>query len=346
MSRDFLNSGTLLLADLQDPDLCSMPIEPRFDRIVRVTREALRVAVAGITIARNGDYWFKSISGWNIDELPAKRSLCDRARDAQGLVLVPDTLKDPTLAHHPLVAHKPHFRFYAGYPLRDLKGNFMGTLCTYDTRPRQLSARQVQVLHDLGAMAQREIFADATRDAQRQLVSKLGVARRDAMIDPLTKVWNRRAGFQLLAEAFAEGRQERGLAVGMIDVDYFKDINDTYGHQAGDEVLRKVVRLIASAVRDGDIVARYGGDEFMLILQGIDAPAVDALAKSIQQRVHEFPVKTRSAKIPISLTIGTAIAEPGACSSPGDLVKRADEVLMQIKSARPPKTRAAEASAR
>jgi diguanylate cyclase (GGDEF)-like protein len=335
MSRDFLNSGTLLLADMQEPDLCSMPIEPRFDRVVRVTREALRVAVAGITIARNGHYWFKSISGWDVDELPAERSLCDRVKDAQGLVLVPDTLEDPTLARHPLVVHKPHFRFYAGYPLRDLKGNFIGTLCTYDTRPRQLSAAQVQVLHDLGTMAQREIFADATRDAQRQLVSKLGLARKEAMIDPLTKVWNRRAGFQLLTEAFAAGAEAGGLAVGMIDVDYFKEINDIYGHPAGDEVLRKVVRIITSTVRDGDIVARYGGDEFMLILQGIEAPAVDALANRIRQRVQEFPVKTRRAHIPISLTIGTAIAEAGNSSTPDDLVKRADEALLKIKSARP-----------
>jgi diguanylate cyclase (GGDEF)-like protein len=339
--RDFLSSGTLLLADLQEPELCSMPIEPRFDRITRVAREALRVAAAGITIERNGDYWFKSVAGWDIEELPAKRSLCHLTREAQGPVVIADTFDDPVLARHPLVTGKPYIRFYAGVPLRGLRNDFLGTLCVFDTRPRQLSPSQAQVLQDLGAMAQREIFADATRDAQRQLVAKLGLARRDAMIDPLTRVWNRRAAFQLLREASADPRKSGGLAVGMIDVDYFKDINDTHGHQVGDEVLRKVARLIVSAVRDGDIVARYGGDEFILILQDIDEAALASLTQGIRERLHEFPIRTRAATLPISLTIGSALVTPGTRGDPEELVKRADEALRQLKRARPRKRRTA-----
>lgn len=334
MTRDFLNSGTLLLADLQEPELCSMPIEPRFDRIARVTREALRVAAAGITVERNGDYWFKSVAGWDIDELPARRSLCHLAKASQGLVVIADAHEDASLAQHPLVTAKPFIRFYAGYPLRDRHNEFIGTLCAFDTRPRQLSASQVQVLHDLGAMAQREIFADATRDAQRQLVTKLGLARRDAMIDPLTRVWNRRAGFHLLSEAIAERPAGKNLAIGMIDVDYFKDINDTWGHQVGDEVLRRVARLIVSAMRDGDIVVRYGGDEFMLILQGVEEGTLATLANAIRDRVNEFPIKTRTAVIPISLTIGTALVAAGAGGDVEEVIKRADEALRELKGSR------------
>jgi diguanylate cyclase (GGDEF)-like protein len=343
VSRDFLNSGTLLLADLQESELYSTPIEARFDRITRVAREALRVAATGITIEHNGDYWFKSVAGWDIEELPEKRSLCQLVKEAQALVLIPDTREHAPLAHHPLVTGKPFIRFYAGYPLRDRQDKFVGTLCAYDTRPRHLSAAQLQVLHDLGAMAQREIHADASRDAQQVLADKLGLARRDAMIDPLTKVWNRRAGFQLLTEAFAARNPATSLAVGMIDVDYFKEINDTHGHPVGDEVLRKVSRLIVSAVRDGDIVARYGGDEFLLVLQDVDATALDSIAAAIRQRIRDFPIKTRAGTIPITLTIGMALAPPGSDGSADDLVKQADEALIGIKAARTRKSRAAAA---
>ncbi|MEO7387441.1 MAG: GGDEF domain-containing protein, partial [Gammaproteobacteria bacterium] len=150
--------------------------------------------------------------------------------------------------------------------------------------------------------------------------------------------WNRRAGSQLLSETFAAGR-DCNIGIGMIDVDYFKEINDTFGHQAGDEVLRKVARLILSAVREGDILARYGGDEFLLIAKDIDGPAFEILAQSIRDRLQEFPIKTRFGMIPTTLTIGTANTELGFAITPENLIQRADEALMSIKAARPRRKR-------
>ena len=166
MQRDFLNSGTLLLADMQEPELGSMPIDPRFDRIVRVARAALRVAAAGITVERNGAFWFRSVAGWDIDELSANRSLCHRAREAQQLVLVPDTLKHPGLAHHPLVTTKPRIRFYAGYPLQLDDGACVGTLCLADTRPRALSGGDLDRLRDLASIATDELRLIGARRAR------------------------------------------------------------------------------------------------------------------------------------------------------------------------------------
>lgn len=330
---DFLNSGTLLLADIEGQDVRSMPLEPRFDRLTRVAREALRVAAAAIAIARDDSFWFKSVAGWDIEELPGKRSLCHLAIDARDLVVIPDTLEDPALARHSLVLMRPHIRFFAGYPLRDVQGRYVGGLCVYDTRPRKLSPGKIQALRDLGAMAQRELFSDDRLDAQRQLVQKLGLARREAMIDPLTRIWNRRAGFQLLQEACST-TSEATVGVGMIDVDYFKVINDTHGHQAGDDVLRKVARRIISAVRDGDIVARYGGDEFLIALRGIAEPDLQRLAEDIRARVQEFPIRTRAGAVPVTLTIGTAFVDKGTDTTPDQIVHAADEALMQLKRAR------------
>lgn len=332
-ARDFLNTSTLLLTAVREPEL-SLSLEPRFDRLTRVAREALRVAAAGIAVSREGSFWFKSIAGWDIDELPGKRSLCQLAIDKKDLVVVPDLLEDRALREHPLAKKAPHIRFYAGYPLRDAEGRYVATLCAYDTRPRTLSRTQMQVLRDLGAMAQRELMNDAARDVQRQLVSKLGAARRDAMIDALTRVWNRRAGLQLLEEACTDVRDDSAIAVAMLDLDRFKAINDSHGHQTGDEILRKVARLMVSAVRDGDVVSRYGGDEFMLIFRGLAADEVERLLERIRQRVSESPIRTRAGDMEVSVTAGSAIVEPGRLREADSLIRQADQALLRKKQGR------------
>lgn len=330
-TTEFLNTSTLLLAGVQVQDL-SLSLEPRFDRLARVTREALRVAAAGIAVARDDSFWFKAIAGWDIDELPGKRSLCQLAMDKKDLVVVPDLLEDHALREHPLATKPPHIRFYAGYPLRGADGRFVATLCAYDIRPRTLSQTQMQVLRDLGAMAQKELLSGATRDAQRKLVTKLGDARRDAMIDALTRVWNRRAGLQLLEEACSNVRDDASIAVAMVDVDHLKGVNEEHGRQAGDEILRKVVRLMVSAVRDGDVISRYGDDGFMLVLRGLTTDEVDRLVERIRQRVSESPIRTRAGEIGISVSAGIAMAEPGRLRESDVLVRLADEALLRAKT--------------
>jgi diguanylate cyclase (GGDEF)-like protein len=120
----------------------------------------------------------------------------------------------------------------------------------------------------------------------------------------------------------------------MVDLDQFKAINDQHGHQAGDEVLRKVTRIIVSSLRDHDAVARYGGDEFILVIERISQEELERLSQRIRDRVAEFPVKTRAGDIPVSVSIGTTLCKPGRTSSPEELIELADQALLGAKHRR------------
>src|SRR6185436_12349168 len=124
-------------------------------------------------------------------------------------------------------------------------------------KPREFTAADRQALADLAAMTQREMVSDRLSDAHAALTAKLSVARREAMMDPLTRLWNRRGASVLLKSSFATADQ-RGtpLTLALLDLDNFKRINDSYGHQIGDEVLRKVASRLISAVRGKDMVCR------------------------------------------------------------------------------------------
>lgn len=333
-SPDFFSTGTLLLAGLQEPEFRHVPLDPRFDRITRIARAALGVSAVGITLLREGSFWFRSSSGWGIERLPLNKSLCRLTVEARQMVIFEDASADATVANHPLVVKKPFIRFYAGYPLCDAEGDVIGTLCAFDTRPRKFSSSKIQVLRDLGAMAQNELLDSVGKEVQRKLIAKLGVARRDAMIDSLTRVWNRAAGLRLLNDACTDRDSEEQFAVCMADLDQFKRINDQYGHQTGDDILRKVARLISDTLRDGDIVSRYGGDEFLLVLRDVaSAELLEKLMERLRERISEYPLRTRSGSIETRMSVGWALARAGS-ARPEQLIERADKALLKAKGAR------------
>jgi diguanylate cyclase (GGDEF)-like protein len=155
------------------------------------------------------------------------------------------------------------------------------------------------------------------------------------MIDALTRVWNRRAAEQLLALALEQAeRDDTALAVCMLDVDRFKTINDSAGHQVGDQVLRKVAATLVSTVRDGDAVCRYGGDEFLIILQRISREEVERITERIRQRIGEFPMKTKSGQIAVAISTGVAVRSAGRHMTAEELIELADQSLYRTKQAR------------
>lgn len=335
LERPFANTETLRLAELHALTMFYTPVEGRFERLTRLAQRALGAPVAAIAFLHNGKLWFKSVQGWNIQELELEHSLCGRVVRSNQPVIVEDTSLDPEFANHPLVERGPRFRFYAGSPLVDRNRMPMGTLSVYDTRPRALSAGDVQALRDLTELVQRELFAAEIYDAQAQLLAKLDLARRSAMIDALTRVWNRRAAQELLEAAMEQAeRDDTVLGVCMIDVNQFKNINDTHDHQVGDHVLRKVASTLASNVREGDDVCRYGGDEFLLILRKTSREELERIAERVEQRVAEFPVRVRGGPVAVSISTGVALRSAGRRISSEDLVDLADQALMRRKQSR------------
>jgi two-component system cell cycle response regulator len=128
-------------------------------------------------------------------------------------------------------------------------------------------------------------------DLQAQLIAAREAQRHLAMHDPLTGLWNRAAILDILDRDLARFRREgRPVAVLMADIDHFKLINDTYGHLAGDAVLRETVARLQAVIRPYDSVGRYGGEEFLFVLSGCDHMPAVSLGERLRRAVEETPV--------------------------------------------------------
>jgi len=158
------------------------------------------------------------------------------------------------------------------------------------------------------------------------------VAHRLAEHDMLTGVLNRRAILARLRTAFLGAREKnRPLSVLFLDLDHFKRVNDSYGHRAGDECLRGVIAPIASELRQGDALGRYGGEEFLVVLPGASVANAEGVAERIRQRVEELPILISGVRVGLTMSIGIAMLDADV-KTPDDLIERADAALYLSKT--------------
>ncbi len=151
-------------------------------------------------------------------------------------------------------------------------------------------------------------------------------------IDPLTQLFNRRHLVDQLASAMAQARRHgSALSILMLDIDRFKNLNDTHGHVCGDEVLRAVGGILKASCRAGDVPARYGGEEFMLVLPSTDRAAALEAAERVRARVGEGVVECDGASLSVTCSIGLAQYDPG--ESLERFIARADAALYRAKVA-------------
>ncbi|MFI4886658.1 MAG: diguanylate cyclase domain-containing protein [Steroidobacterales bacterium] len=160
----------------------------------------------------------------------------------------------------------------------------------------------------------------------------VAAAQQLAMSDPLTGLLNRRGLEAAIARAFGAGPKSGTLAMLAIDLDHFKEVNDTLGHEAGDKVLHHVGRVIAAAVRRSDLVGRLGGDEFLAVLIDVGPPEQALqIADDIIARL-EIPLDLEGKTVRVGASIGIAIAA-GIEDGPADLLRRADAAMYASKQA-------------
>lgn len=199
-------------------------------------------------------------------------------------------------------------------------------------RPRRWQTADVRLLQNLStqvsiAIQQAKMHHDLTA-ANEQL-------RHIAYLDGLTQVANRRRFEHYLNQEWRRlSRDQAPLALIMCDIDYFKNFNDLYGHQAGDSCLRRVAKALSRSVkRPADLVARYGGEEFAVILPGTDLAGAEKVAEEICLAVRSRRIPHQGSEVAkfITVSLGVASCLPDPSSNPDLLVRRADEALYQAK---------------
>jgi len=155
---------------------------------------------------------------------------------------------------------------------------------------------------------------------------------QSASRDSLTGCYNRLSFEERLVTEFSyASRNNTFLSLIMFDIDHFKRVNDTFGHAAGDEVLRTLARLVQDGIRNEDIFARYGGEEFVLILRGISRDCAFITAERIRRRIDHHSFTFRDREIPVAVSLGVATLADGVPVSPEELVMKADERLYKAK---------------
>jgi len=165
-----------------------------------------------------------------------------------------------------------------------------------------------------------------------ELAWSYGEVDKRSRTDPLTGLYNRaHFGEQLEEKLEFASRHEQPVSLVMVDVDHFKRVNDTFGHEAGDAVLRRVAALIQEEVRSTDVCARYGGEEIAVLLPGTPSESARELAERLRERIASNVAFHKGAGIPVTASFGVA-TYPEAVTVRDDLFPRADEALYRAKA--------------
>jgi diguanylate cyclase (GGDEF)-like protein len=292
------------------------PAEERFDRITRMAKRLFDVPIVLVSLVDSDRQWFKSRQGLDALETPRDISFCGHAILDEAVFVIEDAPADARFNDNPLVCGAPHIRFYAGCPLHTEAGFRIGTLCLIDSAPRHFPAKDVQLLRDLAALVEQQL----------QSLSL-------ATTDELTRIPNRR-GFQMLAEQMLAASRRADLYGSLLafDLDKFKQINDSCGHEAGDRALKEFARCLLLTCRDSDVVGRIGGDEFCALLCDTNAPDTQAFIERLQQRVATVNA-SRSGAPPIEFSVGVASFTAGEDKKALDvLLAEADSHMFKAKS--------------
>ena len=156
------------------------------------------------------------------------------------------------------------------------------------------------------------------------------VGRLQGMIDPMTRVYNRYCLEELLTKEMSRSeRYAKVFALIVVDLDKFKEINDRFGHLMGDFVLAEVGNILRSCVRGSDIIIRYGGDEFVLVLSETDLLGAEVVVNRIHKKVKEWGATNRVARFELSVSTGIAIFAEGKKVT--DLIAEADQAMYAMK---------------
>ncbi len=265
-----------------------------------------------------------SAGGAPLGATAVEDSMCIRVVESKAHIYTPDATRDERFQGNAFTTGPEPVRFYSASPLRVATGAVIGTLCVYDHEPQELDEHRLGLLGDVAAQVVQHLELHRT---SRELAYA-------ATHDPLTDLPNRTLLSDRLAHAMTRRRRRPGdPALALIDLDAFKHVNDSLGHQAGDEVLVQTAQRLLSTVRAEDTVARLGGDEFVVLYEQLPDEGVDEVLAALQQRLDEAfaqPFSVQGKLVEVKASIGVVAAAADELGY--ELLGRADELMYRRKS--------------
>lgn len=321
MALPILSNEIFRINELNSYAITDTEYDLNFDNLVEIASAYFSTPIALVSIVDSHRQWFKAKVGLDVRQTPRGQSFCTHAIMRPGEVMVVEDARNDRRFHgNPLVELYPHIRFYAGAPIVTDSGAALGTFCVIDREPRSFSA------------ADRVMLARFANSA----LSMLELHRRNALLhdaakrDFLTGLLNRRGLDDTLDRAIGSALNGQTCALLYLDLDHFKHVNDSFGHHIGDKLLKEVGRRLQGVVRDGDVVARIGGDEFAVFLaHPVDLTALEFVAQKVLQTCCKS-VMLKGHAITPGVTIGGALS-PRDAITPNDLLRAADAALYAAK---------------
>jgi len=313
----------LRLAALHRFAILDTPPEPQFDHLVGLAVRVFDMPMALITFVDEDRQWFKASHGLAMSEGSRSESFCSVTIAQDGVMVIPDATQHEQFRSYPNVLGEPHIRSYAGAPLITPDGHKLGTFCVIGTEPREFSEKEQELLASFAQMAMSEL----------KLLQALHNISQMAMNDALTALPNRVQFRQQLTEACrrADVSGEK-VVVGLLDLDRFKLINDTFGHAEGDHLLKAVARRLKEATATSDVVARMSGDEFVLLLTDVRSVADIALVTKRLEDSFAVPFLLGSQEVFVHWSLGLSVY-PDDAKELDALLGHADAAMYRVKRA-------------
>ncbi|MGF6772205.1 diguanylate cyclase (GGDEF)-like protein [Paraburkholderia sp. GAS199] len=291
-----------------------------FTHAAEILKSVTGSAITAITLLDAEYQHYRAEVGMAMPLVTRARSLADYAVRDEELFVIEDAHNDVRFGECMLVQRHPFVRFYAAIALRAPNGEIVGALCAMDPSPGRLDAGQRAVFYHLRAMIENDLKM-----------------RTATAIDPLTQLYNRRFLLESIALKWKEARDGDVMGSVVVDVDWFKQYNDTYGHQAGDHCLRKVASVMQAAA-DGEriIAGRMGGEEFGLLVLHAEPAVLERTLETMRQSVEDLAIEHRASPLGmVTVSVGASLTRINDLSRPAhrDGFASADRALYASKHA-------------
>ncbi|HMT08533.1 MAG TPA: sensor domain-containing diguanylate cyclase [Pyrinomonadaceae bacterium] len=307
------------------------PAEREYDDLVLLASKICGVPVALFALIDGDRMWFKSKVGLDVSEIPRQGSFCSYAllRPDETLV-VPDANEDARFVNNEYVTGDLGIRFYAGVPIRNRDRLVLGTLCVFDNKPHELSHDEQTALEAIARQL-------SLRLELRAALASLRTAKKDLklreMSDEMTGLHNL-DGFALLADQqLALARNERlagQLWVMAVDIDGLKSINSNFGRDEGTSAIRTSAELIESCLANNDILARSGGDEFIVLLSSAEDETADGISQRIRSAFENYNSKSKKPYL-LHISLGVVRVENDDNITIEQIIEHAFEAVSRTK---------------